>query len=293
MKHDAPPLFIGTHMTTSYAEELVTNTHGRQYWIYSGDSFYHQRIAGAGPYQKRNMIALRRLFPHARTVLDVGMNIGMNTIEYATFADRVHGFEPTAQTFSMADRNVAMNMGKLPTKNWFADYETDANMMPRAQVQLHNVGIGDVAGEFEILIKENNAGQNHLENIHVPTKSGRPRTRRVEPIKETITVNTLDSYGFTDVDFIKVDVEGYEYAVICGAEQTIQRERPVVQLEMIEGQPEKFGHSCQEILDWFTQRQYRVFLHDGTEVGAQWRKIHKMVERFMIPAEMDVSSFAQ
>lgn len=67
-----------------FEEELVTNTIGRQFWIYKNDSFYQQRIAGAGPYQKQNLLQLRRLVPNPRTILDVGMNIAMNTIEYAT-----------------------------------------------------------------------------------------------------------------------------------------------------------------------------------------------------------------
>ena len=101
-----------------YQEELVTNNYGRHYWIYEGDSFYQQRIANAGPYQKQNLIALRKLAPNARTVLDVGMNIGMNAIEYATFSQKVHAFEPTSQTFDMANRNIALNIGKT-SKNWF------------------------------------------------------------------------------------------------------------------------------------------------------------------------------
>ena len=74
----------------AYAESLVTNTHGRQYWIYTDDVFYQQRIADAGPYQKKNLLRLRDLKPNARTVIDVGANIGMNTIEYATWAKEVH-----------------------------------------------------------------------------------------------------------------------------------------------------------------------------------------------------------
>ena len=40
----------------SYTEELVTNSIGREYWIYKDDAFYQQRIANAGPYQKQNLL---------------------------------------------------------------------------------------------------------------------------------------------------------------------------------------------------------------------------------------------
>ena len=44
-----------------YEEDLVINTVGRKFWIYKNDSFYQQRIAGAGPYQGANLKRLRDL----------------------------------------------------------------------------------------------------------------------------------------------------------------------------------------------------------------------------------------
>ena len=38
-----------------YEKELVHNALGRPYWIYKDDTFYQQRIAGAGPYQQKNL----------------------------------------------------------------------------------------------------------------------------------------------------------------------------------------------------------------------------------------------
>jgi FkbM family methyltransferase len=266
-------------------EELVKNTYGREYWIYKHDSFYQQRIANAGPYQKQNLITLRRLVPNARKIIDVGMNIGMNTIEYATFAQEVHSFEPTPQTYDMALKNLALNLNKPTTKNWFGKLDENANMVSSGHVFTYNMGLGDVAGQFEILIKKNNAGHNHIDNIHVPTKSGKQRTRRVEPLKTTVAVNTLDSFNFEEVDIIKVDTEGYEFPVVLGAENTIMTNRPIVQLEMVEGQPERFGYSCQQILDWFVARDYNVFLSDGTNVDGKWGWVQKKMERFFVPKE--------
>ena len=41
----------------------------------------------------------------------------------------------------------------------------------------------------------------------------------------------LDSFGFTDVDLIKIDVEGFEKYVIEGGEKTITNNRPVIVVE--------------------------------------------------------------
>lgn len=51
----------------------------------------------------------------------------------------------------------------------------------------------------------------------------------IEP--RTVQVYTVDSFGFEDVDYIKIDVEGFEKKVLQGAAQTIERFNPVIVIE--------------------------------------------------------------
>ncbi len=46
-----------------------------------------------------------------------------------------------------------------------------------------------------------------------------------------VPMRRLDSFGFEDVDFIKIDVEGFERAVIEGGERTIRTWRPNIVVE--------------------------------------------------------------
>lgn len=46
----------------------------------------------------------------------------------------------------------------------------------------------------------------------------------------TVPVNTIDSLAL-DVGFMKIDVEGYEYEVLCGASETIGRCKPIMYIE--------------------------------------------------------------
>ena len=270
--------------TTAFAESLVTNTHGRQYWIYTDDVFYQQRIANAGPYQKKNLIRLRELRPNARTIVDVGANIGMNTIEYATWGQNVHSFEPTPQTYSMLTRTIALAQAQgSSAKGWYPDKVTGfANTTVIGNIFTYDVALSSAPGTSQIIIKKDNAGHNYLDNLHLPTRTGQIRTRPTEPPTETVQLRTLDSYGFTDVDIIKVDVEGHEFDVVQGAEQTILKYRPVVQLEMVEHQPIRFNWNCQMIYDWFYDRDYVPTLSDGTFAGRLWHKYPREMERFFI-----------
>lgn len=270
---------------TAFAEELVTNTHGRQYWIYKDDSFYQQRIASAGPYQKKNLIRLRDLKPNARTIIDVGANIGMNSIEYGTWAKTVHAFEPTPQTYSMLERTIALAKGQKNAKGWYPDTKSPtgfADSEMTADVYTYQTALSSAPGKSKIIIKKDNAGHNYLDNLHLPTRTGQIRTRPTEPPTQEVELRTLDSYGFEDVDIIKVDVEGHEFDVVRGAEQTIIKYHPVVQLEMVEHQPIRFNWNCQQIYDWFYERDYVPTLSTGKPAGRLWHKFPREMERFFV-----------
>jgi FkbM family methyltransferase len=47
-----------------------------------------------------------------------------------------------------------------------------------------------------------------------------------------IQIKTLDSFELTDVDFIKIDVDGYEDLLMKGAVETVANNSPVINIEM-------------------------------------------------------------
>lgn len=263
---------------------LITNKIGRQYWLWDSDSFYTQRLQ-AGPYQKQNLLHLRHLCPKPRTVLDIGMNIGMNTIEYATFAEKVVGFEPVPTTYQIAVDNIALNaQHQDPTKGWFNDGNGWASLLPTGQIQTENVALGPVPGTVEMHIKKND-GHNRVSNDGYSTPTGKTVKANTGYQRVSVPQHTLDSYHFENVDIIKIDVEGYELEVLKGADQTIASNRPIVQVECVETQPRAFGSKIQDLFDYFTSRNYIITTADGIIRGPEWCYVKKMMDRFMIPAE--------
>src|SRR5262249_40578675 len=49
-----------------------------------------------------------------------------------------------------------------------------------------------------------------------------------------IEVKRLDDFNFLDVGAIKIDVEGHEFEVLSGSEETIKKSRPVLIVEIEE-----------------------------------------------------------
>jgi len=133
-------------------------------------------------------------------------------------------------------------------------------------------------------IKKND-GHNRVANDGYTTPSGRPVKTNTGYQRVSVPQLTLDSYGFTDVDIIKIDVEGYELQVLEGAVQTIANNRPIVQIECVETQPRAFGKTIHDLMEFFTSRDYVITTADGNVLPNKWQYVKKMMDRFMIPKE--------
>jgi FkbM family methyltransferase len=51
----------------------------------------------------------------------------------------------------------------------------------------------------------------------------------------------LDSLGLGQIDFLKMDIEGYEFEALQGGERSIRGARPVIIIEQKPGQAERYG----------------------------------------------------
>jgi len=107
--------------------------------------------------------------------------------------------------------------------------------LPRPKFQ---VALGDKPGVCAMRAGTRNTGQNY-----VTDGEGTP-------------VRPLDPYDFQRVDFMKIDVEGYELKVLKGAKQTIRRWRPFIFVEQ-NGLCERYGLYDEQTEDFLDSLGYR------------------------------------
>jgi FkbM family methyltransferase len=74
-----------------------------------------------------------------------------------------------------------------------------------------------------------------------------------------VPIETIDSFNFENVTFIKYDIEGYELKALKGSEQTIKKYNPVIVIEQNRGNSfpqellESWGYKCKGIDKVFNQ----------------------------------------
>lgn len=214
--------------------EPIHSRDGCVYWVEQGDKLYAQRLQ-SGQYQRSNWQFAQTLIDTWSTAIDVGSNNACNAIHYAKRFHTVECFEPTP----------------LAQQLWL-------NTVRDNQVQnvtLHKVGVGEKSYTTEIITHDKNGGHNHLSHYD---KNPRSKPENSSRVRVPVQVETIDSFHFQTVGFIKIDVEGYEQFVLQGAQMTIQQCRPTIQLEIVGNQCRKFNYAAEHMIEWIRSWDYHV-----------------------------------
>jgi FkbM family methyltransferase len=111
------------------------------------------------------------------------------------------------------------------------DYAAFAKWMLRGRATVHEMALSDRPGRATFYVPLSDDGM----VLHLAGNLKRTHSQFKSTQTYDVEVGTLDAFGFTDVRFIKADVEGSEREVLDGARATIARDRPVLLLELLSG----------------------------------------------------------
>jgi FkbM family methyltransferase len=140
-----------------------------------------------------------------KVVADAGANIGVFTLyALALGAKKVYAFEAVKETFDLLKRNLALNHAGRAAK-------------------AVNVALGARSGKAALKFNPNGEGCSMIKNAAAEVNRGLAYSGT-----RTVKISALDALVKGRVDFIKIDVEGYEEEVILGASGIVKKYKPVL-----------------------------------------------------------------
>jgi FkbM family methyltransferase len=152
---------------------------------------------------ERELWVVPFLCDKGKTALDIGANMGVYSYFMRKFSRQVIAFEPNIDLWS--------DLHRLLGRDFRIEGAALSNRVGTSTMRIDNTNTGVAT------IEEKN------DLCCVEDKS--------IVVERAVEVRTLDSFAYSDVAMIKIDVEGHEEAVVAGAVETIQRCRPSLLIE--------------------------------------------------------------
>lgn len=178
---------------------MIKNTstrYAKKFYYHSNDAVIGKSINLYGEYSQIEVDFILGMLNKNCVVYDIGANIGYHTTAFAHAAGFVYSFEPNFQNYTLLTKNTSFY------KN----------------VCLINAAVSDKNGIINV-------------DDYDPAISGNFGNIKIGSGEKQVISIDLDSFEIDKPDFIKIDVEGAELAVLTGLQNIIIKHRPVIYYE--------------------------------------------------------------
>jgi len=170
---------------------------------------------------------IKEVLTNDSVFMDVGANVGayLFTLENHLKPENIFAFEPNQQLFK--------RLGRLfPKVNLFSVALSDISTVAEFKIPVINGEKVHTRGTLQTSIKEKNEEKTILQKVEV------------KPLDEL-------NLNLTNLDFIKIDVEGNEMQTLRGAKKTIEKYKPILMVEMEQRHhQDHLWTLISEIADW-------------------------------------------
>ncbi len=134
--------------------------------------------------------------------------INLELLQALPNSGKIFTFEPAAYLFERSKENIALNSAEH-------------------KIKLFHEALSDKDGLVQIYVED-------LRTSIVPYSAAHNVNHRVEEVPATTLARLKDRENISRIDFLFLDVEGFEYQVLTGAKDIIQQDRPTIIFEVSE-----------------------------------------------------------
>jgi FkbM family methyltransferase len=219
----------------------LTATRSRVLWqldLHEGIDFSIWLLGGFEP---RTLKQYETLVAPGNTVVDIGANVGAHTLPFARLVGpvgRVVAFEPTKWAFEKLQNNLELN--------------------PAISGRVECIQALLVAERGDSLLDQiySSWPLEEQKGLHQQHKGRLMTTAGASVLTLTDAITNL---GLNRVDFIKIDVDGHEYAVIRGGLDILKKFRPRILMELAPYVYDPSDGEFDALLELMTKIGYRPF----------------------------------
>lgn len=195
-----------------------------------------------GSFEPETVRCYNRIIRPKDVVLDIGANIGAHTLPMAMLVGeygRVIAFEPTDFAYAKLSCNCALNPDL-------------SSRISNLQTMLVDVEMGDkptpnIYSSWPLKVE---AGSHSLHRGQLKSTSG-------------AKAGTLDAVvcelGLSQVNCVKLDIDGHECSMLRGARKTLSKWKPTIIMELAPYALREQGGSLEELVSIFISLGYELF----------------------------------
>ena len=193
-------------------------------------------VIAEGPYEQFQAKILVTLGKSAESFFDIGANMGYYSLALASInpALQVKSFEPQPEIYSKFITNVSLNQ-----------------LEP--QIKIYNYGLGSKEDKLKMYIPAfTGSGGGSFADLHTEEGAAEEVLVPVQSLDKLVPPNS-------NIDLMKIDVEGFEYEVITGGLELIRSVKPTIIIELLRKWMKPFGRQPQDVINLLEPLGYKVY----------------------------------
>lgn len=202
-----------------------------------------QRIYFDGAFEETYLKICSQYLKRDSIIFDIGANIGIHSVFFSNIAldGKIYSFEPSLSTYQLLLKNTFSHKNIIPINSAVSDqtsitrfFDCDDNALS----SLKDTQRSNIQSTYDVLCYK-------LDDF-------------------------LDFFPISKLDFIKIDVEGFEYEVLRGMKNAVMKFKPIIFCEVYGGK--NSNKNPEATLKYIEDLNYKVF--NITESGMIEYKVH-------------------
>lgn len=193
-----------------------------------------------GEYEQKKIALTTRMLQDGDVILDVGAHLGWYSLSLAKQFPKlkIHAFEPLKHNFDILERNIKRNLA--------------SNVIP------HPFGLADHDARSKFYYFELVSPLGSPKNV-LNLDQYQTIPCKLKKLDDVVQLQKIER-----IDFIKCDTAGNDLPVLRGAEKSLVKFTPILNLDLIWN--EKFGYSPTDILNFLKNYGYDCFSISKTQL---------------------------